>query len=294
MARVKQRSVLSGMMVKEAMQAHVIELPGKTPLKTLISDFIKYKTSTALVQAADASSEPGLVSRTDVMAAFYAGLPVETPIRDIMTGPPVTCMDSDSLEAAIEKMKSARIHQVYVTSETTGPVTGLLAWSDIMGLLYRYCRACARSGRRKRFIEKEALPPLRAKDVMTRELGSCDPSLELAGVIEILSEREIGALLVKDPNDRPSGIISKTDLILAFARGSTLDEKAGNIMNSPVTACLEDDLLSNAISQMLLFDIQRLFVENHKTITGVLSLSDAARLRSGTCRACGAGRVLES
>jgi hypothetical protein len=55
-------------------------------------------------------------------------------------------------------------------------------------------------------------------------------------------------------------------------------------------------LLSEAIQKMLLQDIQRLFVHHEvsgqNSITGVLALSDAARFRSGSCRACSAGRML--
>jgi len=33
----------------------------------------------------------GMVSKTDIMGAFYVGLPVETPLADIMVGPPLFC-----------------------------------------------------------------------------------------------------------------------------------------------------------------------------------------------------------
>ena len=48
--------------------------------------------------------------------------------------------------------------------------------------------------------------------------------------------------------------------------------------------------------QMLTRDVQRLFVYGGSSdlhdISGVLALSDAARFRSGSCRACTAGRLL--
>jgi hypothetical protein len=47
---------------------------------------------------------------------------------------------------------------------------------------------------------------------------------------------------------------------------------------------------------MLIRDVQRLFVHREAAtpdlITGVLALSDSARFRSGSCRACTAGRML--
>ncbi|MCG8635542.1 MAG: CBS domain-containing protein, partial [Desulfobacterales bacterium] len=116
----------------------------------------------------------------------------------------------------------------------------------------------------------------------------------IAEVIEILSEKKLGAVLVTGKADASTGIVSKTDLLLAYIRGADPDATAQSIMNSPVTCCNAGILLSDAIQQMLLFDIQRIFVtdKDGEQVTGVLSLSDATRFRSGTCRACGTGRVL--
>ena len=50
-----------------------------------------------------------------------------------------------------------------------------------------------------------------------------------------------------------------------------------------------------AIQQMLLKDVQRLFVhaQDPAQIIGILSLSDAARIRSGSCRACTPSRLMK-
>jgi CBS domain-containing protein len=48
----------------------------------------------------------GVVSKTDLMAAFFAGLPIGTPLSDIMAGPPLTCFPDDKLESALELMRS--------------------------------------------------------------------------------------------------------------------------------------------------------------------------------------------
>lgn len=48
------------------------------------------------------------------------------------------------------------------------------------------------------------------------------------------------------------------------------------------------------VGMLPVYDIQRIFVREkiNGKVTGVLCLSDATRFRSGTCKACGAGRVL--
>jgi hypothetical protein len=47
---------------------------------------------------------------------------------------------------------------------------------------------------------------------------------------------------------------------------------------------------------MLLRDVQRIFVHGSDPakIVGVLSLSDAARFRSGSCRACTSSRLMQT
>jgi len=53
--------------------------------------------------------------------------------------------------------------------------------------------------------------------------------------------------------------------------------------------------LSDAIQLMLLKDVQRIFIhaDDPTNIVGVLSLSDAARFRSGSCRACTSSRLIQ-
>ena len=87
-----------------------------------------------------------------------------------------------------------------------------------------------------------------------------------------------------------------TDLILAYLHGDTPETPALRVMNTPIRSVPSNALLSAAIQQMLTWDVQRLFVRESATqtdpVVGVLALSNAARSRSGSCRACTAGRIL--
>ncbi|MEN8751942.1 MAG: hypothetical protein AB1Z18_04135, partial [Desulfobacterales bacterium] len=66
------------------------------------------------------------------------------------------------------------------------------------------------------------------------------------------------------------------------------------IRGPPVLSCEANDFLSGARKLMVLKDDQRLFVykDAPARIVGVLSLSDSARFRSGSCRACTSGRLI--
>jgi CBS domain-containing protein len=291
---VKNRSILTGIQVKEAMRRNVNRLPFDTAISACIRHMIKFKRNAVLVD--DFEGAPcGVVSKTDIMGVYYAGLPVETTLQDIMAGPPQFCYLDDNLEDVIDIMQNNGIHRLYVLGSDSDEVTGTLAYTDIVGLLYRYCRTCSKSLRKGKKTDDE-LPQLKVKEVMTAEIASCKEDVSIKQVVEVLSTQRLGAILIVDGQREPTGVISKTDIVIAYVHGVSIDELAENIMNTPVTSCSSEELLSEAIKQMLLNDIQRIFVygDDTKHIKGVLSLSDAARFRSGTCRACVASRILEA
>lgn len=295
MPEFKTRQMVKGITVKEAMQRQVVQLPATTPVRQCIRHIIKFKANAVMVTDPEGKAL-GVVSKTDIMGAFYAQLPVDTMISDIMVGPPYFCSVEDKLETAIDQMQAHGIHQLYVQSMATDDVEGLLAFSDIVGLIYRYCRRCIKSGRCAEMFAEKDIPRLIASDVMTGNVTACDATCTITEVIEILSSQKLGAVLLTNKDDSPPGVVSKTDLLLAYIRGASPDAPAQTIMNTPVISCHATILLSDAIQKMLLYDVQRIFVTDgtNGPVTGVLSLSDATRFRSGTCRACGAGRILDN
>jgi predicted transcriptional regulator len=111
--------------------------------------------------------------------------------------------------------------------------------------------------------------------------------------MEELSVYRFGAILVNNRENYPCGVISKTDLALAYKHGIDSDAQAETIMSSPVQSCSADELLEDAIRKMIFSDVHRLFVYQSKPIEldGVISLSDAARIRSGSCHACISSRI---
>jgi signal-transduction protein with cAMP-binding, CBS, and nucleotidyltransferase domain len=66
--------------------------------------------------------------------------------------------------------------------------------------------------------------------------------------------------LLADANGVPCGVVSKTDLIVAYFHGVAPDTEAREIMTTPVYSISAEALLSTAIQQMLIRDVQRLFV----------------------------------
>ncbi len=294
MAISGKRNVLSGLKVKEAMRRQVIHLPRSASLGQCIGTFIKFKVNAVLVT--DEDGQPaGVVSKTDLMGAYYADLPIDSPLEMIMVGPPLFCGEEDFLEDSLDIMYGSGIHRLYVRGGEENAVTGVLAYPDIVGLLYRYCRNCKMSSYRRggEMDFREVMGQIRVREVMGPSVKSHRESESLLEAMEGLSAHRFGAVLIRNDAEEPVGVLSKSDLIVAYKHGVSTDVPASEVMASPVVSCDEEELLSGAIQRMIFTDIHRLFVhrKDPREITGVLSLSDAARARSGSCHACVTSRI---
>ncbi|MFH0784317.1 MAG: CBS domain-containing protein [Pseudomonadota bacterium] len=229
------------------------------------------------------------------MSAYYAGLPIDSPLELIMVSPPLFCKAGDSLETALEQMRTSRVYRLYVTDGQSQDLIGALAYPDIVGLLYQYCRHCDYSNlnRQRQSNKSDAVHRFKVRELMTTGVKSIPMHETLNTVMEVLSAYRFGAVLINDENGLPRGVLSKTDLALAYKHGISQDETAEKVMSTPVHTCDAELLLEEAIKKMIVEDIHRLFVQEGSThaIIGVLSLSDSARGHSGSCHGCISSRI---
>lgn len=287
------RDTLTGLKVKHAMRKQVILLQPNDTLDCCIQYLIKYKVNAVLV-GQEGEKPVGVVSKTDIMGAWYAGLPLSFPIEMIMNSPPLFCSPDDSLDSALNIMKARGVYRLYALKPESGQVTGSLAYPDIVGLLYHYCSHCAQGlFNRGKEIAPDRVKRYQVCEIMTKQVESCREHDSLESVAETLSASRVGAILVADDRQHPQGVISKTDMILCYRHGQALSVPAQTIMSSPVALCREQDPVETAIKSMILKDLHRLFVvgETPGAVSGVISLTDAAALRSGSCHACISSRI---
>lgn len=288
----KSRNPLfSKLLVKNTMRYQVISLAQSKQIADVIRIFVKFKVDAVLV--VDEKGLPaGVVTKTEITGTYYAAMPLDTQLSDIMGSPVIHCSPEDSLESALVTMQEARIHRIYVVDEASHAI-GTLSYPDIVGTLYKYCCDCEFSLRKKG--EQESATRLRytIKDVMRAEIVTASAQDSIMEVIEKISSYHLGALLIIDSSGKPAGVISKTDLALAYVRDISVESTAETIMRTPVSICRGDLPLEEGIRQMIFAEISRLFVCNNdeNEIIGVLSLSDAARIRSGSCQACSSSRI---
>lgn len=295
MTSTEQKSTLTDMLVRDAMRSQIVSLHREDPIRRSIAHLIKYKINALLI--VDGDDLPiGVVSKTDVVGAYYAGLPLDSPLEHIMVSPPLFCDADDTLESALDLMKSMGIYRLYILDPHTGRATGVLAYPDIVGILYQYCRACDRSllERRRKSDSSDDVPRFRVSDVMTPYVMGFRENQPLTEILEGLSAYRFGAVLIRDISGAPTSVVSKTDLVRAYARGVPVDAEARTILaSSRVYSCDEEDYVEDAIRQMILTDVHRFFVhrDDPSHIIGVFSLSNAARVRSGSCHACVTSRI---
>ena len=288
-----EKYTLSGLKVKNAMRKQLVILLPDDTIDCCIQYLIKYKVNAVLI-GKNGEIPLGVVSKTDIMGAWYAGLPLSTPIEMIMNSPPLFCDPDDTLDSALNTMKSNNIYRLYALHSDSQSAVGAIAYPDIVGLLYLYCSKCDQGlfNKNKTNME-EMIKRYQVFEIMTKNVESCREDDTLESVIETLSGSRIGAILVADEQNYPKGVISKTDIILCFRHGLQLDTPAGNIMSAPVALSREDAPVESTIKSMILKDLHRLFVVPRKNqpVSGIISLSDAARLRSGSCHACISSRI---
>jgi CBS domain-containing protein len=288
---IAYQNVLQGLTVREAMRRQVISLPQEAPLEQAVRFCIKYKVN-ALLITGNNQKGLGVVSKTDLMGAYYAGLPIGSSCAAVMAGPPLFCLEQETLDAALDTMRRHRVHRLYVQGEAPGQAEGVLAYPDIVGLLYRYCIKCRKSLTLKH-RSGNLKTRFRVREVMTPEIYGHLADDSLQQVMEGLATYRLGAVLIRDGDGSPLGVVSKTDLIIAYKHGLPSSTPAREVMTAPVQAVDADLELVEAIKGMIFADVHRVFVYQGfaRNLVGILSLSDVARFRSGTCRACLASRI---
>ncbi len=287
------RNTLSGIVVAAGMRRRINRLSKNSTISSAISTLVKYKIGGLLVMDED-QPPVGVVSKTNIATAYYGALPLDSPLDHIMNSPPLFCHVDEPLESALETMKDNQVYRLYVKDPEDDSVVGALAYPDIVGLLYEFCSRCDQSlFNRKYDLAADGIERSHIGDCMTRGVKNVAADEPLHQVLEKLAMHHMGAILVTDQSGRSLGVISKTDLILAYNHGVSLDTPARDVMSTPVRSCKEDDMLEEAIRKMIFSDVHRLFVKgsNSEDIVGVFSLTDAARNRSGSCQACISSRI---
>ena len=115
------------------------------------------------------------------------------------------------------------------------------------------------------------------KDYMKSEVVSVPKDAKLVDVAKIMTEKNIGSIIVVDEN-KPVGIITERDIVKAIGKGRDLNTKAEEIMTKSLITIREDSPITGALALMRQFNIRHLPVIDDKgNLKGILSIRDIAR-----------------
>jgi CBS domain-containing protein len=114
---------------------------------------------------------------------------------------------------------------------------------------------------------------------MTINPATVAPNDTLSTAVKKMSQRDVGALPVVDPQGALVAMITDRDICMAtWSRGCAPDLiSVAEVMSPRVTACRASDSLEVAQSAMRLAQVRRLpVVDDQQRLLGVISLADMA------------------
>lgn len=122
--------------------------------------------------------------------------------------------------------------------------------------------------------------------LLNRKAVTACPKDSLAKAAELMQEKNVGAIVVVEQDDRPVGIITDRDLALAFAlHGAVPGDPIQSRMMSPVETIRIDEGIYNVTQKMMELAVRRLPIVNHAgVLVGVVTLDDIIALLSRELR----------
>jgi CBS domain-containing protein len=118
---------------------------------------------------------------------------------------------------------------------------------------------------------------MKVEDVMTSDVKSCRPDINLAAVGAMMWEYDIGALPVVDDSGKAVGMITDRDIAIAVAtKGRPASEiPASDVISGKVYSCQPNDDVHTALKTMRHEKVRRLPVVNDSgMLQGILCVND--------------------
>jgi CBS domain-containing protein len=113
------------------------------------------------------------------------------------------------------------------------------------------------------------------------QVTTIEPTATIAGVVDVLAEHRIGAVLVTDAADQLLGIVSERDIVRSLAANgvSTLEMTAGQLMTRALQVAHPETTVAEAMSMMTMGRFRHLPVLDHGALAGLISIGDVVKAR---------------
>ncbi len=118
-----------------------------------------------------------------------------------------------------------------------------------------------------------------------RQKGSAvtevSPTALISDVAILLSDRRIGAVLVRDTAQQLMGIVSERDIVHSLARhgGEALQMTAGQLMTRNLQTATPSTTVAEAMALMTTGRFRHLPVLDHGALVGLISIGDVVKSR---------------
>lgn len=114
------------------------------------------------------------------------------------------------------------------------------------------------------------------KDVVNRQVVCVEPDTKVAEVARIMSERNVGSVLVCDEN-KPKGILTDRDIVIrCIAQNVDVNDcTVEQVVSEPIEAVKETDGIYDVIRKMKNQGVRRVPVVDKKgDVIGIISFDD--------------------
>jgi CBS domain-containing protein len=108
-----------------------------------------------------------------------------------------------------------------------------------------------------------------------------DPTADLTAAAKLLTDRRIGAVVIRGAGDRLAGILSERDIVRAVSEhgASALTLPVGQVMTRNVVTCSEDDSCASIMEQMTERKFRHMPVMRDGKMVGLISIGDVVKQR---------------
>ncbi len=110
---------------------------------------------------------------------------------------------------------------------------------------------------------------------------SVRPDVPLTEAIQLLSQNNIGALVVSDDEVSVIGVLSERDIICGFAKSGAafLEQPVRALMTSEVQTCTPQDTTMALLARMTEQRVRHMPVVEDGRLAGIISIGDVVKLR---------------
>ena len=104
---------------------------------------------------------------------------------------------------------------------------------------------------------------------------------KISEAIDLLSDNNIGAVIVSDDGHTVAGILSERDIVHGFQRSgaSLLETQVSDVMTTDIQTCTPSDTLRNLLAIMTERRVRHLPVIEDDRLAGIVSIGDVVKIR---------------